>query len=62
MENRNTYQVLTERAFAQAVGLSYAKVKELRRQGLIKHCRVGRRVLYRREHVDIFLKQFEQAV
>jgi hypothetical protein len=62
MENKNNSRVLNERAFAQAVGLSYAKIKQMRQHGQIKgFCRVGRRVIYRNpEHVTQFLEQFEQ--
>jgi hypothetical protein len=61
MENK-TNRVLNERAFAETVGLSYAKIKQMRQRGQIKgYCRVGRRVIYRNpEHVTMFLKQFEQ--
>lgn len=63
MENKTNIRVLNEREFAQAVGLSYAKVKQLRHSGQLKgYCRVGRRVLYRNpEHVEAFLSQFEKA-
>ncbi len=63
MENKTNSRVLNERAFARTVGLSYAKVKQLRQRGIIKcFCRVGRRILYRNpEHVTQFLEQFEQS-
>lgn len=63
MENKTNNQVLNERAFAQTVGLSYAKVKQLRQRGIIKsYCRIGRRIIYRNpEHVTQFLEQFEQG-
>jgi predicted transcriptional regulator len=52
--------VLNEKQFAKAVGLSYAKVKQMRQRGDIKCVRVGRRVLYRcPEHVEAFLNKFE---
>jgi predicted transcriptional regulator len=61
MENK-TNRVLNERAFADVVGVSYALIKKLRQQGVIKgYCRVGRRILYKSpEHVESFLRQFEQ--
>jgi len=63
MENKINSRVLNERAFAHAVGLSYAKVKQLRQRGIIKgYCRIGRRIIYRNpEHVTQFLDQFEQG-
>jgi hypothetical protein len=63
MENKIISRVLNERAFAQTVGLSYAKVKQLRQRGIIKYfCRVGRRILYKNpEHVTQFLEQFARA-
>jgi hypothetical protein len=60
MENK--IRVLNERAFAQAVGLSYAKIKKMRRGGSVLHLRIGRRVLYKfPEHVEAFLSQYEKA-
>jgi predicted transcriptional regulator len=53
---------LNEKQFAKAVGLSYAKVKQMRQQGFIKHSKVGRRILYKfPEHIEMFLSNFEQA-
>jgi hypothetical protein len=55
-------RVLNEKQFAEAVGLSYAKVKQMRQSGDIKCLRVGRRVLYRfPEHIELFLNKFEEA-
>jgi len=64
MDNAVNNRVLNEREFSRVVGLSYAKIKSLRQQGIIKcFCRVGRRVIYKYpEHVNIFLKQFEQEI
>ena len=64
MDNKIRSRVLNERQFAEAVGVSYAFIKRLRRQGSFKgFCRVGRRVLYKNpEHVEAFLNQFEKAV
>jgi hypothetical protein len=63
MENKTNSRVLNEREFAQAVGLSYAKIKKMRLLGLFKgYCRVGRRIIYRNpQHVEAFLSQFERA-
>ena len=63
MDNKINIQALNEREFAQAVGVSYALVKKLRQQGVIKgYCRVGRRILYKfPQHVDAFFRQFEQS-
>lgn len=53
---------LTESQFANAVGLSLALVRELRRQGRISHLRVNRRVLYTRQDVEAFISAHRQAV
>lgn len=60
MDYNTELKAMNERQFAKAVNLSYGKVKQMRQRGLIRHCRVGRRVLYKAEHVGIFLSQFEQ--
>lgn len=62
MNEKSITRVLNEKQFAQTVGLSYAKIKQMRRQGFIKHSKVGRRILYKfPEHVEMFLSNFEQA-
>ena len=54
-------RVLNEKQFAEAVGLSYQKVKQMRQRGTVNHLRIGRRILYRfPEHVELFLNRFEQ--
>jgi predicted DNA-binding transcriptional regulator AlpA len=62
MEKKTNSRVLNEREFAQAVGLSYAKIKKMRQSGLFNgYCQVGRRILYRDpQHVEAFLSQFEK--
>ncbi len=62
MNEKIITRVLNEKQFAEAVGLSYAKVKQMRQSGDIKCLRVGRRVLYRfPEHVERFLQEHEQG-
>jgi excisionase family DNA binding protein len=54
-------QTITEKQFAEVVGLSYGYVKKLRRKGEIKCLRVGRKILYRYPgHVERFLREREQ--
>jgi hypothetical protein len=61
MNEKIITRVLNEKQFADAVGLSYAKVKQMRQHGGVKYLRVGRRVLYRfPEHVESFLNKYEQ--
>lgn len=62
MSERVIRRVLNERQFSAVVGLSYAKVKQMRRNGGVRHLRVGRRVLYLfPEHVEMFLGKYEQT-
>jgi hypothetical protein len=55
-------RTLTEKQFAAACGLSYGYIKTLRRRKLITYLRVGRRVLYLPEHVELFLRGHEQGL
>lgn len=62
MSEKSMKRVINEKQFSMIVGLSYANVKQMRRQGRIKHLRVGRRVLYLYpEHVEVFLSCYEQS-
>lgn len=62
MEEKKITSAISERQFAAAVNLSYAKVKQMRQRGLITHSRVGRRILYKfPDHVELFLSNYEQA-
>jgi hypothetical protein len=62
MSERVNRRVLNEMQFSAVVGLSYAKVKQMRRNGEVRHLRVGRRVLYLfPEHVEAFLVTFERT-
>ena len=62
MDEKIITRTLNEKQFAKTVGLSYAKVKQLRQRGDIKCLRVGRRVLYRfPEHIELFLNRFEEV-
>jgi hypothetical protein len=60
-DNSAAKYTLTEQQFADAVGLSIALVRVLRRQGRIPHIRINTRVLYLRADVDKFLEEHRQA-
>jgi hypothetical protein len=53
---------LTEPQFADAVGVSVAFLRALRRQGRVPHIRINRRVLYLKTDVERFLDDHRQAV
>jgi hypothetical protein len=53
---------LTEREFAEFVGLSVSVIRQLRQQGRIPHIRVNKRVLYLRTDALEFLIQHRQAI
>jgi excisionase family DNA binding protein len=57
---RRARATMTEREFASAVGLSVTTLWSLRRAGKLPHFKVGRRILYSREHVTLFLASIEQ--
>ena len=59
MSERHT---LTEKEFAEAVGLNPAQIGALRRNGQVPHYRVGRRILYSPTHILEFLRHFEIPV
>jgi hypothetical protein len=60
-DNSTANYTLTEQQFADAVGLSIALVRVLRRQGRVPHIRINTRVLYLRADVDRFLESHRQA-
>jgi predicted site-specific integrase-resolvase len=53
---------LTEEQFANAVGISIAFLRELRRAGRVPHVRINRRVLYLKTDAERFLEQHRNAV
>ena len=54
-------ETITEKQFAQIVGLSYGYIKTLRQKKQIPCVKIGRAIRYRYpEHVEQFLKQREQ--
>ncbi len=53
---------LTEPEFSEAVGLSLAFVRQLRKQGRLAHLRVGSRVLYTQGDVHQFLESHRRMV
>ncbi len=61
-ESAPTRFTLTEPQFANAVGLSVALIRELRRQGRVPHLRVNKRVLYTHQDVQAFLSAHRQMV
>jgi hypothetical protein len=60
-DNSAAKYTLTEQQFADAVGLSIALVRVLRRQGRIPHIRIKTRVLYLRADMERFLEQHRHA-
>lgn len=55
-------QVLTEAEFSKLVKLSRTTLWLLRKQGRLSYCRLGAKILYRREHVDQLLKSLEKPI
>ena len=53
---------LTEKEFAEFVGLSLSVIRQLRQQGRIPYIRVNKRVLYLRNDALEFLVQHRQAL
>jgi excisionase family DNA binding protein len=53
---------LTEPEFSEAIGLSIAFVRQLRKQGRLPHIRVGDRVLYTEQDVRGFIESHRHAV
>lgn len=51
---------MTEREFAQKVGISITTCWALRKKNKLAHCKVGRRILYTPDHVKQFLASIEQ--
>jgi transcriptional regulator with XRE-family HTH domain len=60
-DNSAASHTLTEEQFADAVGLSVAFIRQLRREGRIPHVRINRRVLYLRDDARRFLDQHRRA-
>jgi excisionase family DNA binding protein len=54
-------ETMTEGEFAMAVGLSRVTLWRMRQKGELPHYRLGRCVLYGRQHIDEFLKAHEQV-
>lgn len=57
-----TRQTITEEQFCEEVGICRQTASRLRRQGRLGYCRLGRKILYLRKHVDEFLASLEQPV
>ena len=51
---------MTEGEFAKAVGLCRVTIWRLRQKGLVPHYKIGRRILFRKEHIEQFLKTYEK--
>jgi len=58
--NETERVTMTEREFAQKVGISVTTCWTLRKKNKLAHCKVGRRILYTPEHVKQFLASIEQ--
>jgi len=52
---------LQTRQAAEYIGISYWKLLELAKAGLVPHIRIGGRLLFRRETLDVWLEQQERA-
>jgi excisionase family DNA binding protein len=52
---------MTAREGAAYIGLSYWKALEMVKAGQLPHIRIGGRVLFRRQALDAWLEQQEQA-
>ncbi len=52
---------LTAKEAAKYLGISYWKVLEMAKRGEIPHIRAGSRVLFRRESLDQWMLEQEQA-
>jgi hypothetical protein len=57
---RRAGATMTEREFAKEVGLSITTLWSMRKAGKLPHFKCGRRILYSREHVILFLASLEQ--
>jgi hypothetical protein len=60
-DNSASSFTLTEKQFADAIGLSLSLVRVLRRDGRLSCVRVNKRVLYTRQDVDAFLAAHRQT-
>lgn len=59
--NQAERATLTEKEFAQTVGISVTTCKVLRKANKLAHCKVGRRILYLNpKHVQQFLNSIER--
>lgn len=58
--NETERVTMTEREFAQKVGISVTTCWALRKKNKLAHCKVGRRILYTPDHVRRFLESTEQ--
>ena len=61
-DNSASSYTLTERQFAEFVGLSLSFVRQLRQQGRIPFVRIGGRVLYLKADAIEFLSQHRRAL
>lgn len=53
-------KTLNEREFCEAVGISRITAWRMRNDGRLPHLKIGRRILFRPEHIEAFLRQFER--
>jgi hypothetical protein len=57
-----TKATMSEAEFAKAVGLSRVTIWRLRLKGVVPHYKIGTRILYAQEHIELFLKAHEKSV
>ena len=61
-DNSAATYTLTEKQFAEFVGLSLSFVRQLRQQGRVPYVRIGGRVLYLKADALEFLSQHRRAL
>jgi excisionase family DNA binding protein len=61
-DNTASTYTLTEKQFAEFVGLSLSFVRQLRQQGRVPYVRIGGRVLYLKADALEFLSQHRRAL
>lgn len=54
-------EILTEAEFSKLVRLSRTRLWELRKKGVLQHCRSGAKILYKREFADQLMESLEHS-
>jgi hypothetical protein len=52
----------SENEFCKTVGISRVTAWRLRNEGKLAHCRIGAKILYTLEHINLFLKSIEKPM